>query len=101
MKKCEPKFSVGSLYICSKCGHSTNESDIAEKLKSQLRADLKKSENISKIRVIVGGCLGVCEKDQQTVAYYPNIGNLELYTTELEYSNALKNISLLLEQKLN
>ena len=89
MKKYNPKFSVGSLFICSKCGKDFSEPDHANNLKSSLRAELKNyDEAHKKIRVMVSGCLGVCSSGDQTFAYYPNEGKMELFTSE---SNKLKN----------
>ncbi len=100
MKKFEPKFTVGSLFICSKCGQGFDASEQAEKLKSELRADLKKIEAHTKVRVMVSGCLGICEKDQQTFAYYPNSGNAEVYTTDKDFSEAKHDILGLVQEKL-
>lgn len=83
MKKYNPKFSLGSLFICSKCGQDFSEPDNADNLKSALRSELKKdNEAHKKVRVMVSGCLGVCEKGEQVFAYYPNEGKMELYTTD-------------------
>lgn len=82
MKKFNPKFTVGSLFICSKCGQGFEKPENAENLKSTLRADLKAIDAHTKVRVMVSGCLGVCEVEQQTFAYYPNNGSIEVYTTD-------------------
>jgi predicted metal-binding protein len=83
MKKHDSKFSLGSLFICSKCGKDFSEPENAENLKSSLRSELKNdNEAHKKIRVMVSGCLGVCEKGEQAFGYYPNQGKIELYTTE-------------------
>ena len=82
MKKFNPKFSVGSLFICSKCGQGFEKLDNAENLKSALRTDLKNIDAHTKVRVMASGCLGVCEDQQQTFAYYPNSGSVEVYTTD-------------------
>jgi predicted metal-binding protein len=83
MKKYDPKFSHGSLFICNKCGKDFSEPDHAEHLKSALRSELKNNnDDHKKMRVMVSGCLGVCQKGEQAFAYYPNEGELELYTTD-------------------
>lgn len=91
MQKFNPKFSVGSLFICSKCGQgfSNPTPEQAEKLKSELRTELKAIDANTKVRVMVSGCLGVCEPDQQTFAYYPNSGSAEIYTSD-KASNVVK-----------
>ena len=68
-------YSVGSLFVCSKCGHAFQAPDQAEKLKAELRAELKKTEDSQKIRVMVGSCLGVCDPERQTFAYFPHNGS--------------------------
>ena len=94
LKKYSPKFSTGSLFICSKCGKefSNPEPDRAEKLKSDLRTELKAIDAHAKVRVMVGGCLGVCIKDEQTFAYYPNVGEAEIYTTSNQFDQAKSDI---------
>lgn len=83
MKKHNPKFSIGSLFICSKCGKDFSEPDHANNLKSSLRSELKSfNEAHKKIRVMVSGCLGVCSSGDQAFAYYPNDGKIELFTSE-------------------
>ncbi len=81
MKKHAPKFNQASLFICNKCGKDFSEPDNAENLKTSLRAVLKnENKDHLKIRVMVSGCLGVCEKGDQAFGYYPNEGELELYS---------------------
>lgn len=83
MNKHTPKFTIGSLYICSKCGKDFSAPDNAEDLKSSLRSELKnENKDHLKIRVMVSGCLGVCEKGEQAFAYYPNQGPVEVYSIE-------------------
>ena len=103
MKKYDVPFSIGSLYICSKCGKSFDDPERAEKLKSDLRAELKdlNGENANKkIRVIVSGCLNICEDGEQTFAYYPNKGPVEIYTTSDDYKESKKDILDLLKNKI-
>jgi predicted metal-binding protein len=100
MKKFDPKFTLGSLFICSKCGQGFNSPDQAEKLKSELRTDLKKNEAHTKVRVMVSGCLGICEPDQQTFAYYPNSGNAEIFTTDKNFDTAKNEIFGLIQNKI-
>lgn len=100
MKTFTPKFSVGSLFVCSKCGQGFDAPEQAEKLKNELRADLKNIDAHTKVRVMVGSCLGICEKDQQTFAYYPNTGSLEIHTTDKKFSTAKGEILDLVKQKI-
>ncbi len=102
MQKFNPKFSVGSLFICSKCGQgfSNPAPDQAEKLKTEIRGDLKSIEAHTKVRVMVSGCLGVCEPDQQTFAYYPNSGSVEIYTSESDHSTSKNDILGLIKTKI-
>jgi hypothetical protein len=92
MKKYNPKFSLGSLFICNKCGKEFLEPDHADNLKSALRSELKNyNEAHKKIRVMVSGCLGVCEKGEQAFGYYPNDGSIELNTTDSNKFEKSKN----------
>ena len=100
MKSFNPKFTQGSLFVCSKCGQSMEAPDQAEKLKTELRAELKQIEAQTKIRVMVGSCLGVCNPNEQTFAYYPNSGSIEIYTTPGDYSSARQEISDFLKNKV-
>lgn len=99
MKSQTPKFSKGSLFICSKCGVSFEQPEFAENLKSSLRAKLKESGKHTEIRVMVSGCLGVCIDDEQALGYYPNEGKLELYTTSKDFSAAENEILGLIKGK--
>lgn len=101
MKSYEPKFSVGSLFICSKCGKDFNQLENAEKLKSDLRLELKNLDDAhKKIRVMVSGCLGVCESGSQAFGYYPNQGSVELYVTSNQYQEAQAEILDLIKKKI-
>ncbi len=75
------KYSIGGLFLCTKCGLSFSDENFAEKLKSELRTDLKNdSSDQLKIRVMTSSCLGVCEKGQQAFIYKPNDASTEVYT---------------------
>lgn len=100
MKSYEFKFSTGSLFICSKCGKSFDDPDRAEKLKTDLRAELAKDGSQKKIRVMVGSCLGICEDGFQTFAYYPNTGKAEVYTTENNYDTSKTEILNFIKTKV-
>ena len=100
MKEFNPKFTTGSLFICSKCGQGFNSPDQAEKLKSELRIDLKKIEAHTKVRVMVSGCLGICESEQQTFAYYPNTGSVEIHTTTHDFERSKAEIFKLIQNKI-
>jgi len=102
LKKYNPKYSVGSLYICTKCGQSFNEPqiDFAEKLKTDLRAQLKSVEAHTKVRVMTSGCIGVCQNNEQTFGYYPHDGKAEIYTVESDYSSAQDEILKFVKTKV-
>ncbi len=92
MEKHNPKFLVGSLFICNKCGKDFSAPENADQLKSSLRSELKNdNEDHKKIRVMVSGCLGVCQSGDQAFAFYPNNGKMELYTTESSKFEKSKN----------
>lgn len=102
LKNKNPKFTKGSLFICSKCGKDFFESapERAEKLKTDLRSELKSFDAHTKVRVMVGGCLGVCVKDEQTFAYYPNYGEMELFTTSNNFETAKSDILQVIKTKV-
>lgn len=101
MKSENFKYSVGSLFVCSKCGQAFEAPDQAEKLKTELRAELKKTEDAQKIRVMVGSCLGVCDPDRQTFAYFPHQGPAEIFSTEKNFPQAKEQILSLIRKKLS
>ena len=100
MQKFNPKFTTGSLFICSKCGQGFSAPDQAEKLKTELRAELKDLNAHTQVRVMVSGCLGVCNNDEQTFAYYPNQGSIEIYTTPSQHDSARSEISDFIKTKI-
>ncbi len=101
MKSESFKYSVGSLFICSKCGQGFNKPDQAETLKTELRAELKKTEEAQKIRVMVGSCLGVCAPERQTFAYFPHEGKAEIYSAPAALLESKEDILNLIRQKLS
>lgn len=100
MKDYEFKFNTGSLFICSKCGKSFDDPERAEKLKTDLRAELSKDGSQKKVRVMVGSCLGVCVDGEQTFAYYPNQGKAEVHTTGNEYESSKNEILNFVKSKV-
>ncbi len=105
LKKYNPKFTIGSLFICSKCGKDFSAPDAsrAENLKTDLRTELKNIEAQSKVRVMVGSCLGVCAKDEQAFAYYPNEpaqNAIEVYTASSDLEQAKKEILDFIKSKI-
>lgn len=87
LKNYNPKVTQGSLFICNKCGQgfSDPKPEHAEKLKSELRSELKVIDLHKKIRVMTSGCLGLCQKDEQTFVYSPNFGEIEMLTTSSDF----------------
>ncbi len=100
MKSENFKYSVGSLFICSKCGKSFGDEERAEKLKTEIRNDLKEIEGNQKVRVMVGSCLGVCAPDRQTVAYFPMEGQSEIFTTSSDFQDSKTDILILVKAKI-
>lgn len=101
MKSYNPKFTVGSLFICSKCGKEFNQPENAEKLKSDLRLELKNLNDAhKKVRVMVSGCLGICDTGKQAFGYYPNEGSAEFYVTSDQYNEAKEEILGLVKKKI-
>jgi len=102
LKKFNPKYSIGSLFICTKCGLSFDNPDgeFADKLKTSLRSELKSIEAHTKIRVMTSGCLGVCQNNEQAIGYYPHEGYSEVYTTSASYSDAQTELMNLIKSKI-
>jgi predicted metal-binding protein len=99
-KKYSTPWTVGSVFICNKCGAKFNNENLAEELKSELRKDLKSREEHTKIRVMTSGCLSVCYPEEQTFAFMPNSGETEVYTTTLDKATALEDIKALIKKKV-
>ena len=100
--KVQPKFKTGSLFICSKCGQSFDEPapDRAEVLKTQIRETLKNENLASEVRVMVGSCLGVCQKPQLAYVYYPLQGETELFVTSQILEESKTDILATVKSKL-
>ena len=102
LKNYSPKFTQGSLFICTKCSKDFSDSkpERAEKLKSDLRFELKEIDVHKKIRVMTSGCLGLCKKDEQTFAYYPNYGEMEMLTTSDDFKTSKQDILSFIKTKV-
>ena len=80
---------------------ASQRASLADDLKTELRAELKEINKNSEIRVMVGSCVSICEKDQQTFTYHPNNGKIEIYTSENSNAKDIKKEILnLLHEKL-
>ena len=100
MKACETPWSVGSMLICNKCGKSFDQPDQADRLKSDLRSFLKENDSHKKIRVMVSGCLNVCDKEAQAVCYQPNQGATEVFTADKNFEKSVKDLKIFLQKKI-
>ena len=100
MKTYEIPWSVGSMFICNKCGKSFNKTENAENLKSELRTYLKENDNHKKIRVMVSGCLSVCIKEEQTVMYQNNLGKTDIFTVDKDFDAAEADLKKFLDKRL-
>ena len=100
MKTFETPWSTGSLLICNKCGKSFGQTENAENLKSDLKGYLKETENHKKIRVMVSGCLNICQKEEQAVVFHPNEGKAQVFTVDQNYKTAINELKDFLNKKL-
>lgn len=100
MKNYETPWTVGSMFICTKCGAAFDQPDNAENLKKDLRGYLKEKDAHKKIRVMTSGCLNICEKPEQAVMYQPNTGATEIFTVEKKYSASLADLKTVLDKKI-
>lgn len=100
MKTHEIPWAIGSMLICNKCGKSFDQPDQAEQLKSDLRGFLKEKDDHKKIRVMVSGCLNVCDKEAQAICYQPNQGSTEVFTVDQNFDKSRKELKTFLQNKL-
>ena len=100
MKKYDTPWKIGSVFICNKCGNGFGEPESAEKLKTSLRTQLKTIDAHKKIRVMVTGCLNVCNKEQQNVMYQPVNGKSEIFTVGTDFDANLTELNQLILNKL-
>lgn len=100
MKTYDIPWSVGSMLICNKCGKSFERPDQADQLKSELRSILKENDDHKKIRVMVSGCLNVCDKEAQAICYQPNQGSTEVFTVDKNFDKSVKELKNFLQKKL-
>lgn len=100
MKIEETPWSVGALFICSKCGKAFDRPDQAEELKSDLRKYLKEKDQHKQIRVMVSGCLNICDKNFQAVCYSPVHGATQVMTVDKDFERANQEIKKILDSQL-
>lgn len=101
MKSYETPWSVGSVFICNKCGAAFEKPDNAENLKKDLRVYLKEKDAHKKVRVMVSGCLDICEKPEQAVMYQSNEGPTKVFTVSSNYEESLAELKNILDKKIN
>lgn len=100
MKACDTPWSVGSMLICNKCGKSFNHPEQADQMKSALRSFLKENDSHKKVRVMVSGCLNICDKEAQAVCYQPNNGPTEVFTVDKNFDKSVNEIKTFLMKKV-
>src|SRR3989338_1830486 len=100
MKTYNTPWSTGSIFICSKCGGSFDNPEMAEKLKTELRIHLKDQDGNKKIRVMVSGCLNVCIDNEQAVVYQPVSGVTETFTIGSNLEENIQEMKGILGKKL-
>lgn len=87
MEKHETPWNQGLFLICQKCGTAVEKPALHEELRVDLRNYLRGRELGQEIRVISSGCLSICDKQKQTVAYAPKEGSTEVVSFEFENLN--------------
>lgn len=93
-------WSVGALFICTKCGKAFDRPQQAEDLKTDLRSFLKEKNQQKDIRVMVSSCLNICEKEFQAVCYQPTSGSTEVFVVNKDYKKAKEELQSFLEKKV-
>ncbi len=73
MKSAELGWTKAAVFICNKCGKSITgaSSELAEDLKKEFKSEIKALGLSKEIRVMTSGCLNICEKEFQAVAFIP------------------------------
>lgn len=84
MEKHEAPWNQGLFLICQKCGVAIEKPSLHEELRVELRDHLRKNDKIKEVRVISSGCLSICDKQKQTVAFSPKNGATEVLSFEFE-----------------
>ena len=100
MKIFDTPWTSGSLLICNKCGKSFGRTENADLLKFDLKSYLKETESHKKIRVMVTGCLDVCQKDEQAVVFHPIKGKAQVFTVVQDYKTAFNDLKEFLNKKI-
>ncbi len=100
MKTYNTPWTTGSLLLCNKCGKSFGQIENAENLKADLKNYLKETESHKKIRVMVSGCLNICQKEEQAVVFQPTDGKAHVFTVDQDYKTALGELKEFLNKKL-
>jgi predicted metal-binding protein len=100
MKNYSTPWLVGSMMICNKCGKTFDRPENAEHLKKDLRVFLKEKDANQDIRVMVSGCLNICVKDEQAVAFQPVNGPTEVFTVDKDYDSSYHELKQYLNKKL-
>ncbi len=101
MKNYNTPWSIGSVFICNKCGIAFEQPENAENLKKDLRIFLKEKGAHHKIRVMVSGCLDICEKKEQAVTYQPIEGRTAVFTVNKDFETAKTELKNMLDEKLS
>ena len=90
MKSESVSWSKGITLVCMKCSKAISpellkeEGHPGEKLRDYLKAAFKESGDSKNIRVVMSGCLSVCLKDTQAVAFLSRQGESEVWSLHPE-----------------
>ncbi|MBC7466832.1 MAG: hypothetical protein H7256_12645 [Bdellovibrio sp.] len=101
MKNYDIPWTIGSVFICNKCGAAFDKPNNAEDLKKDLRVYLKEHDAHKQVRVMVSGCLNICDKNEQAVMYQLTNGPTEIFTVDKKYDAALNDLKTILDKKIN
>lgn len=98
MEKHQTPWNQGLFLICQKCGTVVEKPSLHEELRVDLRDHLRKKEQIKEVRVISSGCLSICDKQKQTVAYSPVKGPTEVVS--FDFTNLKDELKKYLDSKI-
>lgn len=88
MEKTTTPWSIGAVFICSKCGKKMGRPELADQLKDEFKGRMKQIGKGHDVRVMVSGCLDECPDDLQAVVYTPVEGKTETWVFDPDKERA-------------
>ena len=86
----EIPWSDKLIMICTRCGAKTNAPDCSERMKSELKTEIKETNQKEKFRAISTSCLSICPENRVAIVTISRGGSHKAVTVEPEYSARLE-----------